>query len=463
MPRGVLFLIVLVLLAQTVFAFDFDVEITPDVKAIKTNENAEFTLKLTHDSKDTESFAVYSPDINWNIITDPYPYLTQGSHELKLIVNPLNVPSGVYRIPVFIKATSTDDLLKRQVGIELTSSEPEYSERLPAVKAKIDFPNKIDPRTPVKLVLNLENRNKRELSNVLIKVRSDLVNEDYKTSLAATEKKQLEFTISFQEKTRPRTDVLRTSVFLVEPEKTYRYDVEEKPYSIDQYGDVSVKEEVDDGWFTDVKVVKFTNTGNSRLPASYSQELGFFKGLFTTLTPEPNNNDKWEFELDVNEEKAIKVYTSYVSLAVFIILVLLSVTAYYVFRSPVVLVKKTQVLKSTEGGINKLKVLLFLKNRSSQKIKNVRVLDVIPNLADFVEQKYEGTLNPVTIKNLEKGTLLKWQMELLEPGEERIIYYNVRNKLSVLEGLTLPVAVAKFTVAGNVERSTKSNVVDVNL
>lgn len=463
MPRGVLFLIVLLLLAQTVFAFSFDAEITPDVKAIKSNENAEFTLKLTHDSKDTESFAVYSPDINWNVVTDPYPYLVQGSHDLKLTITPLNVPSGVYRIPIYIKSTSNDDLLKRQVGVELSSSEPEYSERLPAVKAKIDFPSKVDPRTPVKLVLNLENRNKRELSNVLIKVRSDLVNEDYKTSLTANEKKQLEFTISFPEKTRPRTDVLRTSVFLVEPEKTYRYDVEEKQYSIDKYGEIAVKEELDAGWLTDIKVVKFTNIGNDRLPATYVQELGFLKGLFTTLTPEPNSKNKWEFELDVNEEKTVKVYTSYVSLAVFVILVLLSITAYYVFRSPVVLVKKTQVLKSTEGGINKLKVLLFLKNRSSQKIRNVRVLDVIPNLADFVEQKYEGTLNPVAIKNLEKGTLLKWQIELLEPGEERIIYYNVRNKLSVLEGLTLPVAVVKFSVAGNIERSTKSNVVDVTL
>jgi len=132
------------------------------------------------------------------------------------------------------------------------------------------------------------------------------------------------------------------------------------------------------------------------------------------------------------------------------------------FRSPVVLVKKTQVLRSTEGGINKLKVLLYIKNRSSQNVSNVRVIDIIPRLADFVEKNYEGTLNPSVIKKLEKGTLLKWNINMLEPSEERIIYYNVQNKLSVLEGLTLPVAVAKFNVKGNIERSTKSNVLDVS-
>jgi len=246
-----------------------------------------------------------------------------------------------------------------------------------------------------------------------------------------------------------------------EKEKNYRYDVETKPYSIIQYGDALVDEDRSEGWITKSNVVKFINTGNTLRVANYKQEFGFFENLFTSSNPSSSNGE-WTFELAVGEEKTLKIYTSYVPLILLIIFLILGTIAYFLFRSPVVIVKRTQVLRSTEGGINKLKVLLYIKNRSSHNVTSVRVIDIIPRLADFVEKNYEGTLNPSAIKKLEKGTLLKWNINLLEPGEERIIYYNVRNKLSVLEGLTLPVAVAKFQVKGNLERSTKSNVLDVS-
>ncbi len=463
--RGVFLVLVLIVLAQALvqagYAFEFNAEVSPDIRAIKTNESADFSLKLTHGSTDTESFTVYSPDINWNVLLSEYPYFPQGTKELKLSLTPLNVNPGVYRIPVYIKSNSKNDVLKRYLSVELTSAKPESYERLPAIRAKLDFPSKVDPRTSTKLVLNLENRNNRELPNLLVKVRSELINEDYQTSLGPNDKKQVEFTINLPEKTMPQKDLLKISILMIENEKTFRYDVETKQFSVIQYGEVVVKEDLNKGWFTRNKLVKFTNTGNTPNTANYKETLGFFQKLFTSLTPDTTNGE-WSFELNVNEERTIRIYTSYVSLVLFFIFLLLVVVSYFLFRSPIVLVKRTQVLKSTEGGINKLKVLLYVKNRSSHMIRNVRVMDVIPRLADFIEKTYEGTLNPVTIKKLEKGTLLKWQVDVLEPGEERIIYYNVMNKLSVLEGLTLPVAVAKFNVAGKVERSTKSNVLDVS-
>lgn len=69
----------------------------------------------------------------------------------------------------------------------------------------------------------------------------------------------------------------------------------------------------------------------------------------------------------------------------------------------------------------------------------------------------QPTLRPVNIvKHDRKGTIVKWSIEKMAPGEQRIITYKIKSKLSILGGVTLPVAVAKFDAAGR-KRTTSSN------
>ena len=47
-----------------------------------------------------------------------------------------------------------------------------------------------------------------------------------------------------------------------------------------------------------------------------------------------------------------------------------------------------------------------------------------------------------------KGTVLKWDIPELAPGEERLISYDIRSKLSIIGSFTLPRAKIKFTKDG---------------
>ena len=134
--------------------------------------------------------------------------------------------------------------------------------------------------------------------------------------------------------------------------------------------------------------------------------------------------------------------------------------SYFLFRTQVVLKKSARILSTKEGGISELKVIIHARNRSSKKVRNVRIIDLIPSLAELVKHFDVGTLEPYkVVLHDAKGTIVKWKIDELEPGEERLIYYKVKNKLSVLSGISLPAVVAKFETAPETERSSKSNVV----
>ena len=107
--------------------------------------------------------------------------------------------------------------------------------------------------------------------------------------------------------------------------------------------------------------------------------------------------------------------------------------------------KGADVMEIEEGGISKIKVTLNIKNRTKTKIENVSVIEKIPNIANLVKEEYLGTLKPTKVLRHDvKGTLLKWNIDVLEGFEERMITYKIKSKLSILGSLRLSPAVIRF-------------------
>ena len=97
--------------------------------------------------------------------------------------------------------------------------------------------------------------------------------------------------------------------------------------------------------------------------------------------------------------------------------------------------------------ISEFKVLLHLQNIGDSVIKDLEVFDYVPTLIDIVKEFSIGTLNPTRVlKHEKKGrSAVIWDIEKLDPHEERIVSYNIKSKLTILGELTLPSAVVKFT------------------
>ncbi|MBI2564987.1 hypothetical protein HYV79_03295 [Candidatus Woesearchaeota archaeon] len=462
MRRFAIFLIIVLCAAIVNAQLQFTATFEPAEKAIKTGEKATYKLTLKHNSKYEEKFDVYSPDLSWDVRTKDYLNVPPEGLTTEVYVRSLNENEGVFGVPVHITSSLTNQILQKNLVLVISpkSINAEYS---PSVHGEVSLPAKIDPRQPFVITLELTNKNRKPLDQVEIKLRSSLINKDYSTSLSPNEQKKLVYTFTLLKDTKPQEDNLRTTIFVIEGEKTSRFDLQGVKFSIEEYGDVETTVGEEKGLLTKTKIVKLTNTGNIQRTGKFSESASSLGSLFTSTDPEVqrlSGKYAWSVDLTAGESKTINIYKNYWPLIIFLLIIAGSIATYSVLRSQLVVKKQARIVSTKEGGILEMKVLLNVKNRSQQSVNSVKILDLVPNLAVFQEEKQIGTISPASIKTLEKGTLLKWVIESLEPGEERIIQYKIRNKVAMLEGILLPVAVAKYSVKG-ITRSVKSNVCKV--
>ena len=143
--------------------------------------------------------------------------------------------------------------------------------------------------------------------------------------------------------------------------------------------------------------------------------------------------------------------------------IIAGIILYYFMRSPVMLKKEAIVIGTKEEGISDIKVVLHIKNRSSNVFDKIVITDRLPHIAELSKESETGTINPTSVTRSEKkGVILKWELPGLERFEERIISYKIKSKLSILGGFTLPLAVIRFYDKKGRERMSKSRKVIVS-
>ena len=466
MTKLLFFIVSFFLLSVAVNALDFNFSISPEQKSIKTNESAVFKLTVNHNDKEDRTFEVFSSDVIWDVRSKDILRVSPSGLSTDLHVKPLNLNPGVYGVPIVVKLFGTNELLKKVVILEIKSANEKEGSYLPAVSGVLSLSKSIDPREEVVIDLSLENKNIKNIPSLDVKLRSRIINVDSKTSLGSLEKKKLTFKVQLDKTTPPQRDQLKATLFAFDEDrkKDYQFDLLPSDYEVIVYGtelaeDIKIKKQ----FLKTTKEIVLSNPGNVPLTKEYKINKKGVSSFFTSFDPKPklfNEFYVWTVQLSVGESLNITQTTNYWSLFVLVVLILLAVLSYFLFRSPIVVSKSARIISTKEGGISELKVILHIRNRSGKKVRNVRVIDLIPNLAELVKHFDVGSLEPYkVVLHDAKGTIVKWKVDEVEPGEERLIYYKVKNKLSVLSGISLPAAVVKFETAPETERSSKSNVV----
>jgi hypothetical protein len=127
--------------------------------------------------------------------------------------------------------------------------------------------------------------------------------------------------------------------------------------------------------------------------------------------------------------------------AVLIAVVLVVIIAYaFVSIFSVSIEKKHKAI----GPITKereITIMLEVKNRSRNEIRDVIVRDFVPGIATVIE-KFD-TLRP-TLRKIANGTELVWKINSLAPGDERILTYRIKPIVDIVGTLKLPKAYLKF-------------------
>ncbi len=456
MMKKVVFAFLVLLSVISVSAFDLSV--FPTERTIKTNESAVFEIELSHNFGSDQLFEVFSSDVTWDLRTINVLRVNPAeTFRTNLVIRPLNLNPGAYNLPVYFKRSGTNDIEKKILYVELLSDKPPANDYLPAVRGFAKMDEQVDARKGVTLKLAIENQNRRNLNDVQVKVRSKVINKDYQTSLGPLEKKSLTFKADVDPFTPPQKDVLQMTVIVPGDERAFQFDVAPLSYEIMPFGAIADTLSEEKSFLKTVQRISLFNDANHDLTNVQRVPASFFKRWFVDSIPKGKVEDGelvWEVTLQPKESAELLVTYNYRPLFWVIFIVAVLLLAYYWFRSPIVISKRARAIKTDEHGITEIKVVVEVVNRTHNLLRNVKVLDLLPNLVDVVED--DRFVSPVVSPHHTRGTLLKWTIEAMDPREHRIFMYRAKTRLSILGGFTLPVAAAQF-VADKQKRETVSN------
>ena len=462
--------------AQDDGAPDFTVTVTAVNDSIFLDGQAAFDLAIKNLGNYPEKFRISAPDIEWSVQSDPLYHYFSGvdipglsSENVRLLFKPtVAFPPGLRVVNIGIESVKGGKSQSLTPFVNIRSTHQLLLEYLAAVSRIVEIPPQVDPRNEFEVKVNLINRNPKNISQlkvVLSSVSSDLIRQEILTGLRPLESKSVSAKVKLDPLTPPAKDTLKVVLFV--DNRPLEPTIFEK-FEVISYSEIKpVKSERKGSFFKWVNETTYVNDGNVRNTKVVESETSWLKFLFTkgnpasfSISKEGKRFNAWELSLGPQETATIKVVESYRSIFYLIIIAIVFVLLYRFFQSPVQLIKEASAISYKEGGVSELKVILRLKNRSSQPYVKITAMDRVPMIAE-VEHDSMGTLKPATIFNDGRGSVVKWELESLDAHEERILAYKIRSRLSILGTFVLPKGSLRFYTEKNVKFVTHSNTVTI--
>ena len=194
------------------------------------------------------------------------------------------------------------------------------------------------------------------------------------------------------------------------------------------------------------------NEGNTIISKTVKYPINYIQYLFTKTSPKGElviiNGQRmyqWVFEITPGDIYRIEIVTDYRTPFFTFVGILIIIALFFYFKQKNVKIKKS-VFKVHEPrdvqGVTELKILLRVKNRTHKEMYHVRVIDLLPR-AIKLDMDF-GTLKPVKIEEGSVGMRLLWELDKLDPGDERVFTYKIKTNLPIEGKFTLPAAVAQY-------------------
>lgn len=451
-------------------ATSFDANITPIKDKIVVDEVAEYDLTIQNNLDTAEEFTIKKAGYPfWDMYTKPLQnpatlmVPAQSSSSIRVYVHPLYITSvDTYTLDVGVVLVRTEEEHHVPLTIGIKSTEPLIGGYVPTVLGSASIsPENIDPRKEFTIRIVLNNQNLIDYPNLTIKIDSALVKDELYYPLAPKEDKTIEITKKLDDRTVPQEDRLVVSVF---KDKRQIVSPIVSAFSVIEY---SVQQDIrkEQSFLKIRKGVKVVSN-NPDYRGAVKVETNPFKNLFLTTYPraetvKENGKQYLVWNVALGEDRTMIVYTTenYRPIVVIIALLIAAVVLYFVFRSPIVVRKGIVNVGMSEGGISEAKIVVGVKNRSASPISNIEVLDHLPHIAHVEKELSIGSMQPHAImQHPKKGIVIKWAIETLEPGDERVLSYKMKSRLSILGEFNLPSATARCKVGNKVIISNSNRV-----
>lgn len=448
-------------------ADSFDANATPIDDRIVIDEFATFQLNIKNNLDQRDEYRIYTLDFPiWDVRTEPIVNpitleLKPGEEgNVELVVDPLKIKDiGTYQVNVNVKSKLTDKAVSVPLKVTILSIEPLIGGYVPTVVTGVDIPEKIDPRKDIAITISLNNQNIIDYPDLVVKLDSNLIKDAIKTQLGPKEDKTLELAASIDPLTPPQEDELVVAVF-----KGDRSIINPIVKKIEIIGYAQQELVSEEKTFLIAKSRYKFISNDKEYGGAFRIETTLFDSIFSSIHPKARivkENGKRYFAWDVKLENNIMQATvtrNFIPLPFVIILIISLAISYYLFRSPLAIIKEASNLVKSEGGVSEIAIVLRVRNRSQDKIREIEVTELIPALVSIEREASIGSLQPNKVMRHEKKgtTIVKWAIDTLDASEERVLSYKIKSKLPILGSFSLPSAKAAFK-ANNKSFTSTSN------
>ncbi|MFH1316440.1 MAG: hypothetical protein ABII01_02900 [Candidatus Woesearchaeota archaeon] len=456
-----------------VYAAGFSVTSNPISDSITLDDTAVFELTVRNNEEFDDRYRIFYSDVLWDFHTDPRTDSTfevdfKSTETTRLVFAPNELEYGTHVIPLNVKSLKTEEVKRLNLAVSIVSDEQDGGEIYgTAVRTNIVMKDEADPRDELVVTIELENRNPKNNPDLTLVIESDIFKQQQKVSLAPYEKKKVDFKIDLDDLEKPGKHFL-DSYLLVDVPNNRTLIMGRAPksmiYEIIEYGELLEDRTLKKGFLKSTETITLTNNGNVGQVKLFKVETNLFKKLFQKVTPgysqifeDGSRYYGFDISLDPAEKIEIVVKSNYSIIFWLLLLIIIIIVLYFIFRSPIRIIKTSSNVIMKEGGISEVRIMVHVKNISYKPVDDVVIFDQVPHIAEVIKEFPVGTLKPTSILNHDKkGTLLKWHIDSLDSFEERILTYNIKSRLSILGGFILPQTKGSFKNFGR-KRSVLSN------
>lgn len=471
--KVLLAIVFLVLFSSSVLAFS-EIEVQPMNDHIVFGQKAIYNVSITNQRDVTQTYELFSPTsgIGWSVVTRPLRNRMvtiggNGTAMIEVVVEPIEkFPPGVYIVNLDITTNFGENY---QMPLRIYMGPVLPSEYLPAIRTTVDMNDRIDPRETQSIKIFIENLNPLDLTGMVVRIVSDIpeLNMEQTVDLAPNDHRAVEVTVKLPDTQQPK----EYFVFFQFERNDEIIKVVDKKIEVLPLA-VPFIQKIDEqkSFLKKKQVITFSNPGNVRNTQTMRVDVGAIESVFTTTSPKArlvkDANRRafaWDIELGPDEERKVETTTSYQIPFAVLIIVLISIPIYQVYRNPFAITKSASDLVVEEGGVSALKVTLVVKNLGSSVLKDIEILDEIPSIAAVEKDVEMGTLKPSQMLQGRGGSIFaRWKLSELEGKEERLITYKLKSRLNIIGTMQLPRAKAAFSTGNGKKKVSYSNIYRVS-
>ena len=434
MKRKILY--ALILLATISTAAAFPAQLSVEDRTATMDDPATFNLTVENSYAEQESFRI-SSILAPPVASDWFDYeyskdIEPGTAESFLInVTPSeNAIQQNYAFTVNVRSLRPDDLEKRQSYVSVRNR---FDLSITSLQLST---TEADPGETVNVSATVRNTASGTLDDFRVELSGfDQNLSESGTVLGSSDSIRYNFQLEVPNGEMPGNETVELAVFN-DGERQQHVAQEVK---IRQVENVERDVEVEDQVLTNTRTFTLTNTGNVNSSVQLNSSQPVYIDPLVSFDTEPSSIEtegnesvySWELELEPGEAEDVSYTVNYAPALGFLALFFLGVLGLKKLQTDIKFSKEAK----TEDG--EVKVTIQIENNSGSPESNLRVEDFVPDVAE-VSSDFDFA-KPVRTKT-SSGTRLRWDIDELESGEQRVFEYRLKPLVEVEGGAVLPAA-----------------------